>query len=100
LAVGGAFAIPSAIGVGALGFAQVAKIASTNVNNPSITPGGSGLTGITKPINVDTGGLDRQISDRQALENALEGISAQISITELNRVQNKVSVAERDSKLV
>lgn len=100
LAVGGAFAIPSAIAVGALGFAQVAKIASTSVDAPTTTPGGSGLSGIAQPINVDTGGLDRGISDNQILENALEGISAQISITELNRVQNKVSVAERDSKLV
>lgn len=100
LAVGGAFAIPSALAVGALGFAQVAKIASTSVDAPTTSPGGTGLTGIARPINVDTGGADRQISDRQVLESALEGISAQISITELNRVQNKVSVAERDSKLV
>jgi len=102
LATGGALAIPQAAVVGGLGAAQIAKIKSTDVSGGSgggSTPNVSTPTIPNTPQQVDTSNVDNQVNQQEALINALESQRFEVSVSEINDVQNAVSVSENDSTI-
>ena len=61
-----------------------------NVSTPSVTQ---------TPTQVDTSNVDNQVNQQEALLAALESQRYEVSVTEINDVQNAVSVSESDSTI-
>ena len=81
--------------VAATGAVQIAKMKSAdtsggNVSTPSVTQ---------TPTQVDTSNVDNQVNQQEALLAALESQRYEVSVTEINDVQNAVSVSESDSTI-
>jgi hypothetical protein len=90
-----------ALAVGATGLAQIAKIKSTDTSGGSGGGGGNISTpNISQPqTQVDTSTVDNEVNQQEALVAALESQRFQVSVTEINDVQNSVSVSENDSTI-
>ena len=93
-------AIPAAASIAITGAAQLATIASQSSDGGggSITaPTGTSVTGETQT--VDTNQIDQAADQQQALENAIANLGLTVSVTEINDVQNSVSVSEDNSQI-
>jgi hypothetical protein len=88
--------------VGATGFAQVAKIASTSPaggggGGTSIGGGGGGQT--QAQPQVDTNPIDQQLAQQEALIAATGNIGMSVSVTEINNVQQDVQLSEQTATI-
>jgi hypothetical protein len=93
-------AIPAAASIAITGAAQLATIASQSSDGGggSITaPTGTSVTGETQT--VDTNQIDQAADQQQALENAIANLGLTVSVSEINDVQNSVSVSEDNSQI-
>jgi len=91
-----------AAAVGATGAVQIAKMKSTDVSGGS---GGGSVADISAPsidsstTQPNTSIVDNQISQQEALISALESQNYVVSVSEINDVQNSVSVGETESTI-
>ena len=91
-----------AAAVGATGAVQIAKMKSTDVNGGS---GGGSVADISAPsidsstTQPDTSNVDNQVNQQEALISALESQRYVVSVSEINDVQNSVSVGETESTI-
>lgn len=88
-----------AAAVAATGAYQISKINSSDTSGGS-TGGNVSTPNVTQtPIQVDTSNVDNQVNQQEALLAALESQRYEVSVTEINDVQNAVSVSESDSTI-
>ena len=88
-----------ATAVGAAGLVQIAKMKSADTSGGS-SSGNVSTPNITQtPTQVDTSNVDNQVNQQEALLAALESQRYEVSVTEINDVQNAVSVSESDSTI-
>ena len=89
--------------VGATGLAQIAKIKNTDVNSGSGGSGGVGTVSTPSIANntpqVDTSNVDQEVNQQEVLLAALKSQRYQVSVTEINEVQNAVAVSEENSTI-
>ena len=93
-------AIPAAASIAITGAAQLATIASQSSDGGggSITPP-PGTSETNDNQTVDTNQIDQAADQQQALENAIANLGLTVSVTEINDVQNSVSVSEDNSQI-
>jgi len=85
-----------AAAVGATGAVQIAKMKSSDTSGDNTPP--TPPTPTPTP-NLLTSNVDNQITQQEALIVALESQRFQVSVTEINDVQNAVNVSENDSTI-
>ena len=91
-----------AAGVAAAGAVQVSNIKNAGASGGSTSGGRLNISNPSIANNtqqVDTSNVDNEVNQQQALIDALESQRYQVSVTEINDVQNSVQVAEASSTI-